>query len=972
MKKIFLSICLVLSANAFNISGVLSGAGDNLLGNLKDLSSSSLSNIFKTAGSPLDFFETCQNDLIDSVTNEVAKEITNRIGSANFCALINNSLANGGNLTCGGKNQQLTIDAEIKEFCKNYESALNNTSGDIKDSVNNSARSIAKWAKEENSKPYNDTRDNLKEVEKTAQDKLDEIFSGKNKEEIKRAGLDSKGEDSIFKMASEKNSKSPLLSVLSNMDTQFLAKMYLDYFSETANIEALQKDIANAKKNNGKYELDKKQSAKLDSAELRNLTKLSFPANIEYTLNDKGEITHIGGQPVGVVTNRLSLKVKSAKTEEQKNISSETNTRINGYIDNMININDALIKHLKNSCLNPLFEGFNFKGCSTTISSADELYNIFKNLKLVPLSKSYERIAGLEVPNGYFDEKNNSYKNTNSVNLEKENIIKLDKLKPTETNIIKLDKLKPTETNIIKLDKLKPTETNIIKLDKLKPTETNIIKLDKLKPTETNIIKSESGSNHSDTTITTNNKGYTNNNIYTNKTPNQNNSSVVKNNNPTILSSDYYEMTSIGKAYYEALGIFDNGSEDKASYEPTANVDKNLQELKSITSTAEKINYVKTYITEYRYKISDLKTSINNSLGIFLSKKNYIKTNLESLEKQLIRDCSMSCRLVRTDEQCYISKQNPNVNHTIVSEGCYICDNPPTKGATNGTCQTLKKDILNYESLLTKIDYNIQDLETRTSELSNILQRLTDINYQIDTEIKKFNYNIDKSGDGVYSAYNFLSKFYEDENRFRDKAREYAVKNQELNNKNSIAEGVSLFDINQADIIEAKAPKTFNEYKKGVKDISQAIQMDSISSGSSANKIISSIPTKSYKSTDANSVKQVGKEVSEKVDILNKNIEATANIKKGLLKDYATTSKDIAVPTKDYIEKFVPKSQMAILRQIQKQQMREALIEARVDEEARIKKETVKILANKALILKEEFDEEASYKALKERIEQVR
>ncbi|MBX7491246.1 hypothetical protein [Helicobacter turcicus] len=157
-------------------------------------------------------------------------------------------------------------------------------------------------------------------------------------------------------------------------------------------------------------------------------------------------------------------------------------------------------------------------------------------------------------------------------------------------------------------------------------------------------------------------------------------------------------------------------------------------------------------------------------------------------------------------------------------------------------------------------------------------------------------------------------------------------------------------DINAFKIEDLKAPKSIEEYKKGIKENIET-QRKLIES-TNINNVGSLVKSKLNQSNNTKEAKEVVEKLKQEFD-LAKNSEisyklANANYKK------------IPIPTQEYIESFRIDTRPKLIAQIRKQQAFESAIIAEIEEKWNRKYELAKLIADKEMIMAQEFDRESA------------
>lgn len=175
--------------------------------------------------------------------------------------------------------------------------------------------------------------------------------------------------------------------------------------------------------------------------------------------------------------------------------------------------------------------------------------------------------------------------------------------------------------------------------------------------------------------------------------------------------------------------------------------------------------------------------------------------------------------------------------------------------------------------------------------------------------------------------------------------------------KSAEASGKEPGDISSADI---KAPETLEDYRKGRQELAKSFY--SASEDVSANSIAggASLKVKGKKGEEAQSAAR--EYLTSKEDDFNM---AKANEIGNALSIYnANRPGNLAIPTQEYVDILRQDLQPTAVAQIRKQQLEEAEIIARITEKWDRKKAIAALVADKEVIMNEEFDNEAAQKEI--------
>ncbi|EJF7467931.1 hypothetical protein M8548_001318 [Campylobacter coli] len=175
--------------------------------------------------------------------------------------------------------------------------------------------------------------------------------------------------------------------------------------------------------------------------------------------------------------------------------------------------------------------------------------------------------------------------------------------------------------------------------------------------------------------------------------------------------------------------------------------------------------------------------------------------------------------------------------------------------------------------------------------------------------------------------------------------------------KSAEASGKEPGDISSADI---KAPKTLEDYRKGRQELAKSFYSASEDVSASSISGGASLKVKGKKGKEAQSAAR--EYLTSKEDDFNM---AKANEIGNALSVYnANRPGNLAIPTQEYVDILRQDLQPTAVAQIRKQQLEEAEIIARITEKWDRKKAIAALVADKEVIMNEEFDNEAAQKEI--------
>lgn len=154
------------------------------------------------------------------------------------------------------------------------------------------------------------------------------------------------------------------------------------------------------------------------------------------------------------------------------------------------------------------------------------------------------------------------------------------------------------------------------------------------------------------------------------------------------------------------------------------------------------------------------------------------------------------------------------------------------------------------------------------------------------------------------------------------------------------------------------AAQNINEYVDRVKELSTKINDDlDLSSPTTISENLSAVlpPYQGISGKETSS-----QLASVQTDYVNKKINDNAREKKGILKTLLASEDDLAIPTQETLDKYSINVRPKYAMLIQRQQMREAYIDALVDTETKLKQDIVNLSTKKAVIMKSSFDRAAA------------
>lgn len=332
-----------------------------------------------------------------------------------------------------------------------------------------------------------------------------------------------------------------------------------------------------------------------------------------------------------------------------------------------------------------------------------------------------------------------------------------------------------------------------------------------------------------------------------------------------------------------------------------------------------------------------------------------------------------------TITQCY----QPNIDLSSITDICKLLEY--SKNETIGVCSSLPDipglSALNSAGISQKFGVSTNKLQSYCndikSEATGYLKTQKERFTNVTSMTNLWTLQNDTTSEGTLPNGQNLEQFYDDisitledkenikENRednlflsyllskdkFHQATAKFMMDTYGMNMDSTEPNRLSTFQIEEDTPLTSQNMK---EYENGVVELSNKINDDlDLSSPTTISENLSAV-LQPYQNI-------TGQETSNKLaslqtDYVNKKISDNAREKKGMLKTLLSSEDDLAIPTQETLNKYNISVRPKYAMLMQRQQMREAYIDAMVDTETKLKQDIVNLSTKKAVIMKSSFD----------------